>query len=75
MQEEKQPPKQNEGGVELPGAGEAAPCWSACFAGSAVEEAGGSVVAHGRRLPEAATISNGGATVFQWFSFILPVCF
>jgi hypothetical protein len=26
------------------------PCWSDCFAGGAVVEAGGGVVAHGRRL-------------------------
>jgi len=45
------------------------PCWSDCFAGGAVVETGGCVVAHGRRLPAAATVSNGGATVFQWFPF------
>jgi len=37
-----------EGKEELPGMEEAVPCWSGCFAGTAVVEAGGGVVAHGR---------------------------
>jgi hypothetical protein len=51
------------GKKSLPGAEEAVSCWSDCFAGGAVMEAGGGVVAHGRRLPAEATVSSGGATV------------
>jgi len=32
------------------------PCWSDCFAGGAVVETGGCVVAHGRRLPAAVLL-------------------
>jgi len=39
-----------EGEEELPGAEEAVRCWSVGFAGGAAVEAGGGVVAHGRRL-------------------------
>jgi hypothetical protein len=40
----------NEGEEELPGVEEAVRRWSGCFAGGAAAEAGGGVVAHGRRL-------------------------
>jgi len=35
-----------EGKEEFPGTEEAVPCWSGCFAGGVVVEAGGGVVAH-----------------------------
>jgi len=51
MQEGTRPTKENKEGEEgLPGAEEAVPCWSDCFAGGAVVETGGGVAAHGRRL-------------------------
>jgi len=45
-----------EGEEELPGAEEAVPCWSDCFAGSAAVEAGGGVVAHERQLQVAVLL-------------------
>jgi len=45
-----------EGKEELPGIEEAMPCWSGCFAGGAVVEAGGGVVAHGRQLQAAVML-------------------
>jgi hypothetical protein len=41
------------GEEELAGTEEAVRCWSGCFAGGAAVEAGGGVVAHGRRLQTA----------------------
>jgi hypothetical protein len=56
----------NEGEKELPGAGEAVSC---CVAGGAVAEAGGGVLAHGRRLPAAALLfRTAGICFFQVFS-------
>jgi len=48
--------KKMEGEEELPGAEEAVPCWSDCFAGSAAVEAGGGVVAHERQLQVAVLL-------------------
>jgi hypothetical protein len=45
-----------EGKEELPGTEEAMPCWSGCFAGGAVVEVGGGVVAHGRQLQAAVLL-------------------
>jgi hypothetical protein len=56
MQEETQVTKEMQGEKSLLGAEEAVPCWSDCFAGGAVVETGGCVVAHGRRLPAAVLL-------------------
>ena len=51
MQKGTRPTKENNEGEEgLPGVEEAVPSWSNCFTGGAVVEAGGGVIAHGRRL-------------------------
>jgi hypothetical protein len=49
-QEENADNKKKRGKKSVPGAEEVVPCWSDYFAGGAVVEAGGGVVAHGRRL-------------------------
>jgi hypothetical protein len=79
------------GRKSLPGAEEAMPCWSDSVAGGAMVEAGGGVVAHGRRLQAAAllfqatereilplpfsSVSFPLLSFFSGFPFILPVCF
>ena len=45
-----------EGKEELPNAEEALPYWSGCFAGDAVMEASGGVMAHGRHLQVAVLL-------------------
>jgi len=42
-----------EGHEEVPGAEEAVPYWSGCFASSSAVEVGGGVMAHGQQLPAA----------------------
>jgi len=48
--------KKCRGEKSLLGVEKAVPCWSDCFAGGAVVETGGCVVAHGRRLPAAVLL-------------------
>jgi hypothetical protein len=64
--------KQNatmKGEEELPGAEEAVCRWSVGFAGGAAVEAGGGVVAHGRRFQTTVTVSNVRRCYCFFFSF------
>ena len=91
MQERKWPPKAKaKRGRRVYLARKRRCCWSDYFAGGAVVEAGGGVVAHGRRLPAAALLFQAGVReilplpfsyvffhillFFSGFPFILPVC-
>jgi len=62
------------GNESLPGAEEAVPCWSDCVAGGAVVEAGGCVVAHGRRLQATALLFQA-AERERVFLFHSPLVF
>jgi len=53
------------GEEELPGAEEAACCWSGCFAGGDAMEASGGVVAHGRWL-QTAMLPRLLKSCFDW---------